>query len=772
MTDAPRTSTLTPKPAAAVERAPEGALSPAVVWQMVRKYWSTALAAALVVSLAATFNTLGQVKIYQAQSTILFDPNPPRPLGQKVENIVDLGAGSFWDNREYYETQYKIIQSMKVATAVVSELGLQHDGSFLGNLPPGTPAPDANVPEEIAAEVLRGRVKVDAIKESRLAVVKLEDADPQRAQRILNVLVDTYVQQNLDDAVTSTATAADWLRSQLDKLKVDLESSEMALHEYKETKNILSVAIDDQSNMLREEMKQLNDTLTSVRTRKEEVQARRDELAKVKGENPTDLPASELLESHVLMGLRTSYEEAIRTRDGLLGEGKGRNYPDVKEADARAEAAKKALLAEVKNIQRALDKDLAVLKRQEAGLSGLFERAKKQALDLNLLEIEYNRLRRSKENNEKLYSLVLERTKESDLARVLRVNNIRVLDRPLVPRAPVRPQVTRSIAIGVFLGVLLGIATALARGLLDRSLKTPDEVEKDLGLPFLGLLPEIDENGARPGSYSPRRQRGKPVRVANSELIVHEQPTSGIAEAARTIRTNLLFMAPDKPYRTLLVTSAGPSEGKTTVATCIAIVMAQAGQKVALIDCDLRRPRVHRVFRKTSEVGVTTAMLEDSLDEAVLDTDVPNLWVIPAGPIPPNPAELLHSEKFKKFLDDVKKRFDRVIIDSPPIVPVTDAAVLSTLVDGTVLVVRAFKTTKDLARHAVRALQDIGATKAGAVLNAVNFNRHEYKYRYYYYRREGYYEGDEAAAARPARKAAARAKAAEDEHGAGSAPPA
>ncbi|MDI1433156.1 GumC family protein [Polyangium sorediatum] len=771
MTDASGTSTLTPKPTQAVERAPEGALSPAVVWQMVRKYWSTALGAALVVSLAATFNTLGQVKIYQAQSTILFDPNPPRPLGQKVENIVDLGSGSFWDNREYYETQYKIIQSMKVATAVVSELGLQHDGGFLGNLPPGTPSPDASVPEEIAAEVLRGRIKVDPVKESRLAVIKLEDADPQRAQRILNVLVDTYVQQNLDDAVTSTATAADWLRSQLDKLKVDLESSEMALHDYKETKNILSVAIDDQSNMLREEMKQLNDTLTTVRTRKEEFQARRDELAKVKGENPTDLPASELLESHVLMGLRTSYEEAIRTRDGLLGEGKGRNYPDVKEADARADAAKKALLAEVKNIQRALDKDLAVLKRQEAGLSGLFERSKKQALDLNLLEIEYNRLRRSKENNEKLYSLVLERTKESDLARVLRVNNIRVLDRPLVPRAPVRPQVTRSIAIGVFLGVLLGIATALARGLLDRSLKTPDEVEKDLGLPFLGLLPEIDEGG-KPGAHSPRRQRGKPVRVMNSELIVHEQPTSGIAEAARTIRTNLLFMAPDKPYRTLLITSAGPSEGKTTVATCIAIVMAQAGQKVALIDCDLRRPRVHRVFRKTSEVGVTTAMLEDSLDEAVLETDVPNLSVIPAGPIPPNPAELLHSEKFKKFLDDVKKRFDRVIIDSPPIVPVTDAAVLSTLVDGTVLVVRAFKTTKDLARHAVRALQDISATKAGAVLNAVNFNRDEYKYRYYYYRREGYYEGEDAAAARPARKAARAKAAAEDEQGAGSAPPA
>jgi len=191
--------------------------------------------------------------------------------------------------------------------------------------------------------------------------------------------------------------------------------------------------------------------------------------------------------------------------------------------------------------------------------------------------------------------------------------------------------------------------------------------------------------------------------------------------------------------------------------------LAQTGQKVALIDCDLRRPRVHRVFRKTSEVGVTTAMLDESIDEAVLETEVPNLSVIPAGPIPPNPAELLHSEKFKAFLESVKSRFDRVIIDSPPIVPVTDAAILSTLVDGTVLVVRAFKTTKDLARHAVRALHDLGVTKAGAVLNAVNFSRHEYKYRYYYYRRDGYY-ADEPPTARKAAKADAspREEAADD----------
>jgi capsular exopolysaccharide synthesis family protein len=219
---------------------------------------------------------------------------------------------------------------------------------------------------------------------------------------------------------------------------------------------------------------------------------------------------------------------------------------------------------------------------------------------------------------------------------------------------------------------------------------------------------------------------------------------SGIAEAARTIRTNLLFMAPDHPYRTLLVTSAGPAEGKTTVAACIAIAMAQAGQKVVLMDCDLRRPRIHRVFRKGHDVGLTTALLDEDLDAVIMATEVPNLSIIPAGPIPPNPAELLHSDRFKVLLKRVAERFDRVIIDSPPVVPVTDAAILSTLVDGTVLVIRAFKTSQELARHALRALVDIGAKKAGAVLNAVNLSRHEYKYSYYhYYRRDGFYSQDE-----------------------------
>lgn len=722
---------------------PEAGGGPSVIWQTVRKNWSTALLTALAVTLAVTFYTLGQIKIYQAVATIQFDPNPPRPLGAKVETVVDMGAGSYWDVHEYYETQYKILTSLKVASVVVGQLGLNHDAAFLANAPPGAKVTAGTVPEIAAAQALRSRIKVEAVKDTRLALVKLEDADPDRAQRILTALIDTYISMNLEDAHASTSQAVEWLQGQLDHLKTDLEGSEMALHEYKERKNILSVALDDQSNMLREEMKQLNDALTLVRLKREEISARRNELSKVQPENPQLLPAAELLQSGLLQQLRHSYAEAVRDRDALLKAGKGKNHPDVEALQAKVDASRDAILAEVKNVQGALDRDLSVINRQEGGLSGLFEGARKRAFDVNLLEIEYNRLKRAKDNNEKLYALVLERTKESDLSRMLRVNNIRVIDPPLRPGGPIRPQVPFNISVGVFVGLLLGLAAAMGRAMIDRTVKTPDDVEKEVGITFIGLLPEIDDEKKLGPTYGKKRSRkgsALPAALKRPELIVHDYRMSGIAEAARTVRTNLLFMAPDHPFKTLLVTSAGPAEGKTTVACCIAIAMAQAGQRVVIVDCDLRKPRLHRIFGKDAKVGVTTALLDDNLDHCILATEVPNLSVIPAGPIPPNPAEILHSERFKAFLEQMQGRFDRIIIDSPPIVPVTDGVVLSTLVDGTILVIRAFKTTKDLARHALRALLDVGANVAGTVLNAVNLNKGDYKYsQYYYYRRDGYY---------------------------------
>ena len=723
-------------------RASDRAFGPQELWTAIRKRLPAAIAVTVAVFLGMTFYTLGQKKIYRASTTLQIDPNPPQPLGKQVQTVVDLGAGNYWSNKEYYETQFKVMQSHKVASQVVRTLGLQRDPAFLANSPAGTVPPPAEVSVDSAASALRGRLTVEPVKNSRLVILHLEDADPARAQRVLSALVEAYLEQNVEAALSSTNSAADWLRGQLDKLKGELESSELALHSYKKDRQILSVSIDDQSNMLREEMQLLNSEVTRVKTRKEGIASRRDELNKINHADPTDLPASELLNSGILQRLREDYLAAKGQRQALLGEGKGANHPTVKAADARIETTRTGLLAEVKNIKAALDKDYKATEREAQGLSRLFGSAKKRAMDLNLLEIEFRRLERTKNNNEKLYSLVLERTKESDLTRMLRFNNVRVIDQALLPRSAVKPNVPVNLGIGLFAGLFLGALFALSRELLDRSIKTPDDVEQEIGMTFLGLLPEMDEGSESKPAYGRRRRRAqaKGPAAGPSELVVHRDPMSGIAEAARAIRTNIMFMAPDRPYRRLLVTSAGPSEGKTTVACCIAIAMAQAGQRVLLLDCDLRRPRLHKIFGRRNDVGVTSAVLDRGvLDTVDLTTEVENLSVLPSGPHAPNPAELLHSESFLKLLDHVQERYDRVVLDSPPVVPVTDPAVLSNHVDGTVLVVRAFKTSRDLARQAARALRDVSANVVGCVLNAVDLNKRQYGYyQYYYYKRDGY----------------------------------
>lgn len=711
------------------------------VWRAVRKNWPLVAGICVLVALGATFYTLGQKRIYEASSTVLFDPQLPRPLGNQVQAVVDMGSSSYWNNKEYYKTQYWIIQSMGLASQVVRDLNLHKDAAFLADAPPDSDPPPREVPVEVAAEKLIANLVVEPVKDSRLTVVRYRDADPPRAQKILATLVDTYVQDNLDDMTESTTTAADWLRTQHGSLKTELETSEMALHDYKKKKNILSVSMDDQSNMLREELKQLNTALTEVRTRREGVASRRAELAKIKDDDPANLPARELLTSTVLQDLRQAYVNAVRDRDALLASGKGSKHPDVAAAQARCSTTRRALLDEVRNIKGSVDRDLSALDKERAGLEKLAEAAKKRALELNLLEIEYNRLRRSKDENEKLFSLVAERSKESDLTRMLRINNIRVVDRPLMPKRPISPDVPVNISIGVLAGLLLGLAAAIGREQLDRSIKTPDDAEAALGMAFLGLLPELRRGGESGYGRSKRKPKAVvPEGPERPELVVHDHPMSGTAEAARAVRTNILFMSPDRPFRTLLVTSAGPAEGKTTVACCIGIAMAQAGKRVVLVDCDMRRPRLHRVFGTSNNDGVTTALLEpETLPDAIQSTEVPNLHLLTTGPLPPNPAEILHSEAFSRLVASLRDVFDCVVIDSPPVAPVTDAAILSAQVDGTVLVVRAFRTTRELARRAVRALRDVGGNTIGTVLNAVNLDRHEYGYHhYYYYKREGY----------------------------------
>jgi polysaccharide biosynthesis transport protein len=731
---------------------PESSLTPYALWQAVRKGWLFPTVALMIGGLAALFYTMGQTKIYEAEATILFDPQTPQPLGKEVQAVVDL-SGDYLNKKEYYKTQFWVIQSQRIAIAVVKQLALNEDARFIGNLPPGAKVPARTISVDDAANLLRRNLSVEQVRDSRLAKITYQDADPTRAQRILSVLVDTYTRSNMDDAQNAMSLAGDWLGDQVTSLKGELESSELALHSYKVDKNILSVSMDDQSNMLRGEIQQLNTALTAARAQREQIGARRAELAKINPEEPSNIPATELLNSSLLQKLRAEYVAAVSQRLQLLASGKGDAHPDVRVAATSMEATRSALLAEVKNVQGAVEHDYGVSTKTINGVSSLLDMAKARALDLNLLEIEYNRLKRSKENNEKMYGIVTERSKENDLTRLLRFNNLRVVDRPQLPRKPVSPNLPVNVAGGLAIGLLLGLVGAIGREQLDRSIKNPEDAERELGLPFLGLIPFLGPDGKRGSLYASsdkrrrRRHREPEAAVTRPELVVHDHPASGISEAARAVRTNILFMSPDHPFHTLLVTSAAPAEGKTTVACCIAVAMAQAGKRVALLDCDMRRPRIHKIFGMSNDAGITTALLDrGSLESVVTPTEVPNLWALPTGPIPPNPAELLHSESFHRLLKDLEAQFDHIIIDSPPIAPVTDATILSTRVDGTVLVARAFRTKKDVARRSVRSLRDVGGKLVGTILNAVNFERSGYDYYQYYYYRQGGYGQDVPAA--------------------------
>jgi succinoglycan biosynthesis transport protein ExoP len=725
-------------PETAAPGEPEPTFSPALVLRAVRKHWPIMLFIFVASVVSASVYTSNQVRIYEASATVQLDPQPLTPLGHPNE---ESGSDSYWSNQEYFATQYQVITSRRVAELVAKKLGLTVDTAFLTNQVSTTLAP-AKVSLEDAAETLRARLKVEPILDSRLARVKYTDADPARAQRVLSAVVDTYVEQNLDTSMDATSKTVEWLDTQLTRLKADLESQEMNLHDFKLKYNLLSVSYDDQSNMVRAEIQQLNTNLTDLKTKKEAVTARLAVLKGVDPEDPGEIPATELVGNDALGVLRNAYVGDKRDVAMLKASGKGDNHPDVQKLNAQVESTRVAIAQELQNIKNGAQIELANVNHQLGGLTALYESARQEALQLNLKELEYSRLQRSKENTEKLFGMVLERSTESGLSKMAPFNNVRVLDRPLKPTAPVFPKTSTNLAVGIALGLLLGFAGAAGREMLDRTVRNSEDIERELGLAVLGSLPDVTREGSalNLGYYYGRRRARKAQgdgttpagEAARPELLVHTHPKSVVAEAARAIRTNLMFMSPDNPYRCLLVTSAGPAEGKTTVATSMAIAIAQTGQRVCLVDCDLRKPRVHAVFGERNDKGVTTALLEPGqLPSLVLETQVPNLSILRAGPTPPNPADLMHSEAFGRVLQELRAEFDRVVIDSPPIGLVTDGVILSTRVDATVLVVRALATRRDAAKRAMRSLRDVGANCAGFVLNAVSSNE-----RYYY---SGYY---------------------------------
>jgi len=685
----------------------------------------------LVVFAAVAFQSLRQPKVYESSTSLIIDTAQPQFLDGQVKEVLDTGAGAYWSSREYGETQQKVILSRAVAQRVVEKLGLGHDPAFLGTgKPPSTPAArEAQYGAVDAASLLQNRTSVAPVRDSRIIKITVTDAAPERAALLANELAAAYVEENLALRLRTTETATRWLEDRKAELEEKNKASETAVYEFQKSQDMLTASAQDRASMVSLRLNTYNTALTDVRTKVAGLKAHVDALRKIRSEvgksEENGVWASALggADGELLQQLRMRYL-TDKAECAALSARYLSDHPKLAACNDKAAATRNSLLTALDSSVNGAAAELYEGQLKERNLAGLLDEAKAEAYLVNGKQIELEQLRREAENDRRLYDLVLKRLKDIELSGLLRTSNARVLDAARPDMAPVQPRVARSLFYALALGLAAALGLAFLREQFDTSVSTQADVEHRIGIPFLGFLPRIPVAGDE--------------HLIDRDLYVLHHPRSGLAEACRALRTNLLFMSPDEPFRTMVVTSSAPREGKTTTVISLGIAMAQSGSRLLLIDSDMRRPRLNKAFGVSGEVGLSSVVVGDAtLADAIKSTEVPGLFILPCGPVPPNPAEMFHTKAFAGVLETARAQFDRILLDSPPVNAVSDAVVLSTLVDGVTLVLKGGVTNRAYAQRAVRALRDVKARIFGATLNDIDSGDPRYGDYYYAYRQYG-----------------------------------
>jgi len=685
---------------------------------VLRKRWRV-LSFVLVASLVVAFvYTIRQPRVFEATCSLVIESSAPQVL-EGVKDVIEMAASS----REFYATQYRIIRSREIAQMVIDRLALASDPTYGGNAD-GSKQPD----QEVMLERLLTAVKVVGVRESRIANILVRDVNPARATRIANAFADIYIERNLDFKLEGARSAGSWLGEQTVGLRKQLETSEMDLYRFRKERNLLDVGLDDKMGMTRQNLQSLNSKITDAKAKRIEIESIRKLILAAKNDIRERESLPEIRDNPVVQKLRENYLDLLKLKADLESR-YGEKHPKIDTIQQQLAAIQRDYAKELDDVLRAFDKRYEALVETENSLNKWMSHEKQQALELSKLETEFRPLARDAENNAKVYSLINQRHKEINLTGMLRANNVRILDRATPPRLAVSPIMPLNLAVGAVLGLLWGLILAFVVESLDNTIKTPEAAEEIVGAPLLGVVPMLSQSRQHLIADAPER-----------DLAVFKDPTSLAAEACRSIRTNMLFISAQKEFALFSVTSPGPQDGKTTVAINLAVTMAQAGGRVLLIDTDMRKPRVHKSFGIKSDKGISSVIAGDiQLKDAIFKSEVPNLDVLPCGPMPPNPAELLHTERFRQVLSQCRSNYDRVVMDSPPIAPVTDPAIIGSVTDGVVLVLRAGHTTREAAQFARRQLGDAGARILGIVINQTDRKGIGYGYGYGYYSPYGRY---------------------------------
>jgi capsular exopolysaccharide synthesis family protein len=677
--------------------------------------------------------------VYRATTTMQIERFVPRLFDYKDPSQAEVID---YDNADFYNTNYELLKSRAVAERAVEDLGLRR------NVPPAAEAPSRPAAEPTPGEFLhdifnrlrggaphvdidpavrndnavvgafQGSLSVEPVRRSRLVRLHFDSTDPFFAAKAVNVLAQAFINVNLERRFEASAYAKTFLEEKLLQTKAKLEDSERELVRFSRELEIIN--IDEKQSVFGQTLQEYNSALAKA----EQERIRTEVMYRQAQDNPESLAMMQSEGRHfqnyqafqslkqAKAKLEAEYQEGLKVYKPA--------FPKMLSLKGQIDEVENQLKLELEEIRKAALANFRAAKSAEELLRGKLGKAKQEMLDLQGRNIRYSILKREVDTNRSLYDGLLARLKEVGVAGGAATNNISVVDKAQVPLFPYKPNFQRNLSLGMIIGLLLGLAVAWLLEHLDDSIRFVEDVERETHAPVLGVVPKL-----------------KGLETAKGGALAlgsHTEPMSAFSESYRSVRTALQFSTPTGAPRRLVVTSSSKDEGKSTTALSLAINFAQMGKPVLIIDADLRNPVLHKLLKTSNKAGLSNYLSGNiGALEVVRPTEIPHLFVMTTGPLPPNPVELLSGMKLLTLLSQCEEHFAHVIVDGPPVLGIADSIVLCNQVENSVFVIESGKTRKVMAKAAMKRLQQAGVSPLGVILTKIDAYHDLYGYHSYYY---------------------------------------
>lgn len=711
-------------------------------WRILLKRQRVAMIFFAVIVVVVTVYSFVATRVYEGEATILVDLEKNQTL-----NFTEGGAAviQMKDISEYFNTQKEIIHNRAFADRVVRKMLLNKNPYFIelkdkGNNNPiaivvkqirrifpeqksaASLFPDVRFAEEIDPDLTDYLIKNIDLKGSRnnLMKVTFKANNPEVAAVMANGIAGAFIEHNLDIRVKPFRDAADWLTARIAESKAKVGDTEKMLQQYREGKGIVS--FEAKESILNQKLQELVTQLVQTETKRQESEIKYNQIKAVIDKPELLATVPDIMNNLVIQSLRTE-ELSLKRQVSEFSEKFGPRHPQILKSNSQLENIQKNIITEARKMLNAAKSEYELARSRETSLRVGVEQQKQEVLSLTRKAIDFNVIAGEAVSNKQFYDLLLKKLQEASLSSGISVSSIQIVDYGVTPKSPVKPRRMLNILLAIIVGIFGGVGAAFFTEYMDNTIKTSEDVEKHLAVPLLDIVPLADG--------------------AQGSIFMTDDRTSQVAESFRTIRTGvMLSSAEDNQMKVILVTSSVPNEGKTTVAANLAAAMSQMGEKVLIVDVDLRRHNLHELFGLSSEGGLSDVLLTPSLFASSVKTvkEFPNLNILTGGALSANPSELVGSERMQKLITQLRGQYDRIILDSPPALAFSDALVLSRLADGIVMVIWGGNTALDLIQQTVDSLKGVGARIVGVVLNKIDITRQTY-YNYTY--NSYYYSGDE-----------------------------